>query len=93
MILTLLLGFIIPTGIFFQSIGKPVKAIISNMTRQLLFFVPNMFLFSYFLGIQGLLYAGPVSDGMAALVILILLSMEMRRMNEMIREQQGAINS
>lgn len=88
-----LLGFIIPTGIFFQSIGKPAKAIISNMTRQLLFFVPNMFLFSHLLGIQGLLYAGPVSDGMAALVILILLSLEMRRINEMIREQQETINS
>ena len=88
-----LLGFIIPTGIFFQSIGRPVKAIISNMTRQILFFIPNMFLFSHFFGIQGLLYAGPVSDCMAALVVFALLCQELRRMSRMIREQPVAANS
>ena len=88
-----LLGFIIPTGIFFQSIGRPVKAIISNMTRQILFFIPNMFLFSHFFGIQGLLYAGPVSDCMAALVAFALLCQELRRMSRMIREQPVAANS
>jgi Na+-driven multidrug efflux pump len=83
-----LLGFIIPTGIFFQSIGKPTKAIISNMTRQLLFFIPNMFILSSKLGLQGLLYAGPVSDSMAAVVVLILLITEMHRINGLIKEQK-----
>jgi putative MATE family efflux protein len=83
-----LLGFIIPTGIFFQSIGKPAKAIISNMTRQLLFFIPNMFILSNIFGLQGLLYAGPVSDSMAAVVVLILLITEMHRINGLIKEQK-----
>lgn len=89
-----MLGFIVPTGIFFQSIGKPLKAIISNMSRQLLFFVPNMFIFSGIWGIQGLLYAGPVSDVMAAIVVLVLLSIEMHRIGRLIKEQgsKAAVN-
>lgn len=82
-----LVGFLTPSSIFFQSIGKPTKAMICTLTRQLLYFLPLAYILSSIIGIDGLLYAGPVSDVMAALTALILISGEMRIINQKIKEQ------
>jgi putative MATE family efflux protein len=82
-----LVGFLTPSSIFFQSIGKPTKAMICTLTRQLLYFLPLAYILSSIIGIDGLLYAGPVSDVMATLTALILISGEMRIINRKIKEQ------
>lgn len=82
-----LVGFLTPSSIFFQSIGKPTKAMICTLTRQLLYFLPLAYVLSSIIGIDGLLYAGPVSDVMATLTALILISGEMRIINKKIKEQ------
>ena len=82
-----LVGFLTPSSIFFQSIGKPTKAMICTLTRQLLYFLPLAYILSSIIGIDGLLYAGPVSDVMATLTALILISGEMRIINQKIKEQ------
>ncbi len=82
-----LVGFLTPSSIFFQSIGKPTKAMICTLTRQLLYFLPLAYILSSIIGIDGLLYAGPVSDVMATLTALILISGEMRIINKKIKEQ------
>ncbi|HPS76438.1 MAG TPA: MATE family efflux transporter [Oscillospiraceae bacterium] len=74
-----LLGLIIPSGIFFQSIGKPVKAIISTMSRSLLFFIPSMYFLGGRYGLDGVLWAGPVSDVLAMVLVTVLAAGEMRR--------------
>ena len=74
-----LLGLIIPSGIFFQSIGKPVKAIISTMSRSLLFFIPSMYFLGGRYGLDGVLWAGPVSDVLAMVLVSVLAAGEMRR--------------
>lgn len=74
-----LLGAIIPTGIFFQSIGKPLKAMISSMSRSLLFFIPAMFILGGTYGLDGILWAGPVSDVLAIILVGSLAISEMRR--------------
>ena len=73
-----LTGFIIPSGIFFQSIGKPTKAMICTLTRQLIYFLPAAFVLGHFMGIEGLLYAGPVGDILASATIAILVAGEIR---------------
>ena len=82
-----LVGFLIPSGIFFQSIGKPTKAMICTLTRQLLYFLPCAYIFSGIMGIDGLLYAGPVGDCLAAVTVAILIIGEMRIINRSINEQ------
>lgn len=82
-----LVGFLTPSSIFFQSIGKPTKAMVCTLTRQLLYFLPLAYILSSIIGIDGLLYAGPVSDVMATLTALILISGEMRIINQKIKEQ------
>ena len=84
-----LVGFIIPSGIFFQSIGKPVKAMISTMTRQLIYFLPAAFILADAMGVEGLLYAGPVSDILAAITVTILIFREMSIINKDIKLQDA----
>lgn len=80
-----LTGFIIPSGIFFQSIGKPTKAMICTLTRQLIYFLPAAFVLGHFMGIDGLLYAGPVGDILASATIAILVAGEIRILNRDIK--------
>ena len=80
-----LTGFIIPSGIFFQSIGKPTKAMICTLTRQLIYFLPAAFVLGHFMGIEGLLYAGPVGDVLASATIAILVAGEIRILNRDIK--------
>ena len=80
-----LTGFIIPSGIFFQSIGKPTKAMICALTRQLIYFLPAAFVLGHFMGIEGLLYAGPVGDILASATIAILVAGEIRILNRDIK--------
>lgn len=71
-------GFLIPSGIFFQSIGKPVKAMTSTLTRQLIYFLPTAFIMGKLYGVEGLLYAGPIGDALATVTVLILIIGEMK---------------
>ncbi len=84
-----LVGFLIPSGIFFQSIGKPTKAMICTLTRQLIYFLPCAYLLSSIMGIDGLLYAGPVGDTLAAITVAVLIIGEMRIINRDIRTQNS----
>ncbi len=74
-------GITVPTGIFFQSIGKPVIAMISTMVRPLVFFIPALFFLTSRMGIDGALWAGPFSDLMAFLLVSTLAIIEMRKLS------------
>jgi putative MATE family efflux protein len=66
-------GFQVCSGLFFQAIGKPLQSLVISLSRQLLFFVPLMLLMSFFMGIDGILWAGPAGDGLAFLLALPLV--------------------
>ena len=75
-------GIQIPSGIFFQAIGKSVKSAILSLSRQIALLVPAMIILSKFFGIQGVLYAGPVADGIAFVIAVILLIIEVRSLGK-----------
>ena len=56
------------TSNFFTAIGKPKVGSFLALTRQILFLLPLILLFPLFLGIDGIMYAGPVADCLAAVV-------------------------
>lgn len=66
---------------FFSSIGKPAKGTFLALTRQILFLLPLIIIFPLFLGIDGIMYAGPIADLMAALISAMMLWLEMKRMS------------
>lgn len=75
-------GIQIPSGIFFQAIGKSVKSAILSLSRQILFLIPAMIVFSGLFGINGVLYAGPFADGLAFLIAGILLILEIKNLGK-----------
>lgn len=57
---------------FFSSIGKSLKGMFLSLTRQILFLLPLILLLPVFLGIDGVMYAGPIADGIAAVTAFFL---------------------
>lgn len=70
------------TSNFFTAIGKPKVGSFLALTRQILFLLPLILLFPLFLGIYGIMYAGPVADCLAAVVCFIMVYRELRNFNQ-----------
>ena len=67
------------TAVFFQSIGKSVRAVLASLVRDIVCFTPLAVLLPVILekaqagsGIDGILYAAPIADIAALIVILVL---------------------
>lgn len=60
------------TSIFFQAIGKPVRAVISSMIRDIVCFIPLIITLPVFFGIEGILWAAPAADLIAMIVAAAL---------------------
>lgn len=71
-------GIQIPSGIFFQAIGKSAKSAVLSLSRQILFLIPAMIICGKLMGIHGVLYAGPIADGLAFIVATTLLTIEIK---------------
>ena len=73
-------GVQIPSGIFFQAIGKSTKSAILSLSRQIVILIPAMIILSSIYGIIGVLSAEPVADGLAFVLAVILLVKETKSM-------------
>lgn len=71
---------------FFAAIGKPAKGTFLALTRQIIFLLPLIVIFPLFLGVDGIMYAGPVADFLAAAIAAVMLLRELRKMGR----QDGA---
>lgn len=76
------------TANFFTSIGKAKVGILISMTRQIIFLLPLILIFPIFFGIDGVMYAGPIADGTAAIVSIYMILREMKKMKRL--ELEGA---
>ena len=65
---------------FFTSIRKAVLGAVISLTRQVFFFLPLIVVLPRFMGIDGVMYAGPVADGAAAVVAIALAVKELKKM-------------
>lgn len=68
------------SGSFFQAVGKPVFAAVISLSKQLIFYIPAMLILSKILGLDGLLWAGPISEVLAFVLAVVLLIRETKRM-------------
>lgn len=69
------------TATFFTAIGKPVKGVFLSLTRQILFLLPLIIAFPIFMGIDGIMYAGPIADLAAGTVAIGMITAEMRQIH------------
>lgn len=71
------------TGTFFSSLGKAFKGAFLAVTRQTLFLLPLIIILPKFFGIDGVMYAGPIADGAALIVTIILVSVEIKNIKKL----------
>ena len=70
---------------YFTSTGRAKMGAFISMTRQIIFLIPLLLILPVFLGIDGAVYAGPISDVVAAVLSVIFFSREFGKLNSMIR--------
>ncbi len=75
---------------FFTAIGKPGRGTMLSMGRQILFYLPLLVVLPMILGIDGIMYVGPVSDGLAVAVAVIMLVREFRKPEYRIKRRAKA---
>lgn len=75
-------AFQMASGVFIQSIGKPVVSMILSLLRQVVFLIPLILIMSSIWGLNGALWACPVADALACIVSIILVVREFRNMKE-----------
>ena len=75
-----IVGFQIVAANFFQSIGKPQRAIALSITRQVIFLVPLLIFMPRFWGIEGVWYCMPIADVASAILAGILLAIQVRKL-------------
>lgn len=76
------------TSNFFTAIGKAQMGLWMTLVRQGILLIPMLLLLPQFLGLDGVLWAGPNSDGGAAVVVLLLGFREVRRLKALQKAQE-----
>ena len=88
MFLTLINGIQPVTSNFFNSIGKSQLGVFMSLTRQILFLLPLIVIFPLFMGIDGVMYAGPIADAAAAIVCGYFMVRELKELSVMDKKKK-----
>lgn len=67
------------TSNFFTAIGKPKRGMFLALTRQIILLLPLIVVLPLFMGIDGIMYAGPIADGVAVTITATMIIVELRR--------------
>lgn len=61
------------SGVFFQATGYPMQSSLISLSKQIIFQLPATIFIPMFMGVEGALWAGPVSDICAFIMTILLL--------------------
>ncbi|MBQ7352467.1 MAG: MATE family efflux transporter [Clostridia bacterium] len=77
------------TSIFFQSAGKPFKAVIASMIRDIICFIPFIIIFPFaFGGVEAILFASPAADLVAIIITVIMTIFFFRSLKKDTKEEK-----
>lgn len=76
---TFIVGSQILSAQFFPSIGKGGIGTVVSLSRQVFFLLPLVIVFPLIWGIDGVLWAGPIADGLSGILALLLVRREMKK--------------
>lgn len=80
-------GFQTVAGIYLQAVGKPMKSAVVSLSRQIVFLIPEAIILPVFLGVEGVLWAGPLEDGLACGLAMVLIIYEIKKMNKRMKRE------
>lgn len=80
-----IVGIQIVSTAFFQSISYAPKSIFLSLTRQLIFLVPAIFILPHVYSdpLEGLWHAAPVADGLASILAITLLTLQVKKFKKL----------
>lgn len=70
---------------FFTAIGQALRGLLLSLTRQVFFLIPLILLLPLWLGLFGVLLAGPVADFAAFLLSVLMVRRQFRRWSAPVR--------
>ncbi len=76
-------GFQVVITNFFQSLGEATKSILMSLSRQVFFLLPLLFTLPLMWQLEGVWLSFPISDMFATLVGIVMLIIEMRKINRL----------
>jgi putative MATE family efflux protein len=93
-----LIGIQVVTTQYFQSSGQPLKSMFLSSTRQILYLIPLLYLIPQIITsiipsltpLDGIYYAYPVADILSIITCVIMMAIELRKINAKIQEQQSS---
>ncbi|MGL5313369.1 MAG: MATE family efflux transporter [Peptostreptococcaceae bacterium] len=77
-----LIGVQMTASNYYQAIGKPKKAMIIGLSRQVLILIPAFIILPSMMGLKGVWIAGPVSDSLAVCISAFVIFREMRSLGK-----------
>ncbi|GHV07938.1 MATE family efflux transporter [Campylobacterota bacterium] len=78
-----LVAFNMLSANYFQSIGKPIEGAILSLSRQLIIYLPLLFVLGHWFGLEGVFWAMPVSDILAVLLSAVFMAFEIKRLKRL----------
>ncbi|WP_418966167.1 MATE family efflux transporter [Cetobacterium sp.] len=80
-------GFQIIAAVYFQAIGKPKTTMFLSLSRQVLFLIPLVLIFSKIWGVRGVWMAIPTADILSVTVTFIMTKKEMKNLKLLEKEE------
>ncbi len=68
-----LVGLAVMGPIYFQNTGRPRVSLLLSLMRQLILFLPGLYIMPYFFGLYGIFNIQPICDVITTVVILALI--------------------
>ena len=84
----ILVGFHIILGSVYQALGYPLKAFLVSVLRQLLLFIPIVFILTPIYGLMGIWYTFAIADVVAGTLCMGILYREMKVFKDKINKQK-----
>ncbi len=78
----LLIGFQVIVSSIMQAFGYPIRALIVTISRQVILFIPCIYILTSIYGSIGIWIAFPVADILAGIIGLIILILEMKSIHQ-----------
>ena len=84
----ILVGFHIILGAVYQALGYPVRAFLISILRQLLLFIPIVFILTPTYGVMGIWYTFAIADVISGLLSMGILYYEIQVLKKKINQQK-----
>ena len=81
-------GFQMITTSYFQATGQAFKASILSMLRQLIILIPLIIILPLFMGLDGIIYSGPIADIGSSIIIFFFAAAEMKKLNAKVKAEK-----